>query len=138
MTPLVDVVLVILIFLMLVGSFGGAEHYLTSNLPFKETGGAGAPPPEGFIPDEPLDIRVDQLPDGRFIARAGQIQVSDAVSLTAQLTALKEQYEASGNPPDKVQIVISPGRNVKYASLIEVYEAALRAKFTKVAFATSH
>ena len=33
MTPLVDVVMVILIFLMLCGSFGGMERYLVSNLP---------------------------------------------------------------------------------------------------------
>ena len=39
MTPLVDVVMVILIFLMLAGSFGGVEHYLTSNLPVKQNGG---------------------------------------------------------------------------------------------------
>jgi hypothetical protein len=36
-----------------------------------------------------------------------------------------------------VQIVISPGRNVKYKHLVDVYQAALSAKFTKVAFAPS-
>ena len=33
MTPLVDVVMVILIFLMMVGNFGALEHYLLSNVP---------------------------------------------------------------------------------------------------------
>ena len=42
MTPLVDVVMVILIFLMLAGSFAGAEHYLVSNVPFTDKGAAGA------------------------------------------------------------------------------------------------
>ena len=38
MTPLVDVVMVILIFLMLAGTFGANEHFLTSNLPLSERG----------------------------------------------------------------------------------------------------
>ena len=33
MTPLVDVVMVILIFLMLAGSFGATEHYIVSSMP---------------------------------------------------------------------------------------------------------
>src|SRR5256885_841795 len=41
MTPLVDVVMVILIFLMLAGSFAGAEHYLVSNVPFTDKGAGG-------------------------------------------------------------------------------------------------
>src|SRR5205809_671221 len=42
MTPLVDIVMVILIFLMLAGSFAGAEHYLVSNVPFSKQGAGGA------------------------------------------------------------------------------------------------
>src|SRR4029079_11843482 len=86
MTPLVDVVMVILIFLMLAGKFGGQEHFLVSNLPFTQKGAGGKPPPAGFLPDEPLDIRVDVggNPD-RFVARAGDIQVSDASSLKGAL-----------------------------------------------------
>jgi biopolymer transport protein ExbD len=37
-----------------------------------------------------------------------------------------------------VQVVLMPGRNVKYENIVAVYEAALRAGFTKVGFATSH
>ena len=44
MTPLVDVVMVILIFLMLAGSFATGGWYLQSSMPIKESGGAGAPP----------------------------------------------------------------------------------------------
>ena len=42
MTPLVDVVMVILIFMMLVGQFIGAEHYLVSNLPISQSGAGDA------------------------------------------------------------------------------------------------
>src|SRR6185295_13879486 len=110
MTPLVDVVMVILIFLMLAGKFGGSEHFLVSNLPFTQKGAGGKPPPPGFIPDEPLDIRVDSPTPDRFVARAGDIQVADATSLTQALVKKREQFKAAGTPPDKVQVVISPGR----------------------------
>jgi biopolymer transport protein ExbD len=140
MTPLVDVVMVILIFLMLAGSFVGAEHFLVSNLPFSEKGTGGAAPPPGFIPDEPLDIRVDARPTGDgFIATAGQIRVdNNQDALTQQLLRMRKQLNAAGKPTDQIQVKINPGKSVKYKHLIAVYEAALRAEFEKVAFATSH
>ena len=138
MTPLVDVVMVILIFLMLAGTFGGAEHYLVSNLPFKAKGMGGVKPPAGFVPDEPLDIRVDSPSPDRWVARAGKIQVSNLPSLTAQLTKMRKDLNDAGTPDDKIQVVISPGRNVKYDYLIGVYQAAMDAQFKKISFATSH
>ena len=137
MTPLVDVVMVILIFLMLAGSFAGAEHYLVSNVPFSKQGaGGGTPPPGGIPEDEPVVITVEQnaTRDG-FIARAEKITATDGKALEKGLTTLREQLRGAGKPPEKIQIVISPGRNVKYRHLVEVYQAALAAEFTKVAFA---
>ena len=140
MTPLVDVVMVILIFLMLAGSFVGQEHFLVSNLPFSEKGTGAAAPPPGYIPDEPLDIRVDRRPTGDgFIATAGQIRVdNNQDALTQQLLRMRKQLNAAGKPTNTIQVKINPGKNVKYKHLIAVYEAALRADFEKVAFATSH
>src|SRR5262249_47238707 len=132
MTPLVDVVMVILIFLMLCGTFAGAEHYLTTDIPFSKKGVGHEPLPKGFVPDEPLEVRVDCPTPDRFVARAGQIQVSDPASLTAQLNQMRQRFNQSGTPTDKIQVQISPGRNVKYKFLIDVYEAALNANFTKV------
>src|SRR5688500_9695108 len=98
MTPLVDVVMVILIFLMLAGSFAGAEHYLISNLPITQQGAGGEPPPPGHIPDEPLDVRVDadpRFPD-RFTARAGQIQAGDFQTLSAALLQMRQRLNGAG------------------------------------------
>jgi biopolymer transport protein ExbD len=78
------------------------------------------------------------MPD-KWVARAGRIeQVGDAGSLTAQLAAMRKQMESAGKPADKIQVVLSPGRNVKYEHLIDVYQAALRAEFTKISFAAAH
>src|SRR3954453_22990895 len=84
MTPLVDVVMVILIFLMLCGSFVGSEHFLVSNLPISQSGSGSAPPPPVFIPDEPIEIRVDSR-GVSFIATAGKIQTDNPIALTEQL-----------------------------------------------------
>jgi biopolymer transport protein ExbD len=138
MTPLVDVVMVILIFLMLVGQFDKLEHYLVSNLPYTEKGLGGAKPPEGFVPDEPLDIRVDSPTPDKWVANAGRISTSDARSLTAALTRMRDEFKAAGKGIDKIQVVISPGRDVKYEYLIGVYEAAMRAEFTKISFKRAH
>jgi biopolymer transport protein ExbD len=140
MTPLVDVVMVILIFLMLAGSFAGAEHFLISNQPLTKSGVGGAALPAGFIPDEPLEIRVDSpgsLSD-KFIATAGQIRTDNPAALTAQLTKMRTQLNAAGKVTDKIQVKIGPAKNVKYKFLIQVYEAAMNAGFTKIGFATSH
>src|SRR5947199_9715468 len=89
MTPLVDIVMVILIFLMLCGSFVGNEHFLVSNLPISQGGLGNVPPPPGFIPDEPIEIRVDSAGPGRFLATAGKIKTGDAATLTERLRRMR-------------------------------------------------
>src|SRR5882724_1819043 len=89
MTPLVDVVMVILIFLMLAGQFGGAEHYLASNMPLVK-GGTGGVPDNTVSVDEPVEIRVDNSNE-RFIARGSTINATDQATLFSQLSALRQR-----------------------------------------------
>ena len=137
MTPMVDVVMVILVFLMLAGSFAGAEHYLVSNLPYTKSGGGNAaPPPGGFPNDVPLEIRVDTnaTRDG-FVARVGQYQAKTEQQLVGHLVNMREKFAKElGKTPDQIQIKISPGGNVKYEYVVQVYQAALQANFSKVGF----
>src|SRR5437762_14167338 len=85
MTPLVDVVMVILIFLMLAGSFTGAEHYLISQAAYSKSGAGGATPPPGGIPqDEPLEVRVDSPTPDRFHVRFGQVSIDNNPQQLAQ------------------------------------------------------
>lgn len=138
MTPLVDVVMVILIFLMMAGSFTQGGWFLKSTIPIKAKGGAQAQLPPGAIPDEPLEVRIDNAADG-FRVVAGDIRsTGDREALKVALAQKLAAFEAAGTTRDKVQVVLMPGRNVKYDNIVAVYEAALRAGFTKVGFATSH
>jgi biopolymer transport protein ExbD len=138
MTPLVDIVMVILIFLMLCGSFVGSEHFLVSNLPISQSGVGGVAPPPGYIPDEPIEIRVDSTAGGNFVATAGKIQTGDANALTEQLRRMRTDLNKLGKTDDQLQVKISPARDVKYRELVKVYESALSAGYKKVAFARSH
>ena len=145
MTPLVDVVMVILIFLMLAGKFGGNEHYLASLSPVRATGHLSKDP----VPkDVDFHIAVDSVSD-HFQARLDGIDdtVTDIPTLTRDLTDRLNQYLSIGKQPDDIQVLISPGRTVKYNFLIQVYEACLAAQvgekpndkhFTKVAFEKAH
>ena len=142
MTRLVDVVMVILIFLMLAGKFGGEEHYLSSTVPIRKNGQGSV---KDAVPkDVEFRIAVDSLGD-RFSARVDGVDdpVQDVPALTALLANRLGQFLALGKQPDDIQVLISPGRTVKYNYLIQVYEAALNAEsgdkhFTKVAFEPSH
>jgi biopolymer transport protein ExbD len=134
MTPLVDVVMVILIFLMLAGSFAGSESFLESNLPYTPKGAGGVPPPKGFVPDQPLEIKVDSPVPDRFVARVEGSSADDAQSLLSLLNRQRVRMAAIGTKTDKVQVIISPGRNVKYRFLIDVYQAAMQARFEKIGF----
>src|SRR4051812_30044716 len=96
MTPLVDVVMVILIFLMLAGSFSRGGWFLRSEMPIKQSGGEGAKPDPSFIPPPVLEVRVDNSPDG-FRVLAGDIRTSgDKAQLKAALEVKRKAFEAAG------------------------------------------
>jgi biopolymer transport protein ExbD len=141
MTPLVDVVMVILIFLMLAGSFGATSHYLTSK---STVGGGNSKPQEpkpGETPDEIFEIAV--LPDATygFRVRAGDIdskgRAYDRQWLIQQFEQKMAQYQKANTSIDKIQVVLAPSGSVSYDSIARVYETVLAAKFKKVAFKTT-
>jgi biopolymer transport protein ExbD len=135
MTPLVDVVMVILIFLMLAGKFGGQEHFLVSNMPISGKGGGGATNNAVSI-DEPLEIRVDSPSPDRFVAQdsGGKIKATDGEDLYGKLLALKKQMNDAGKQTKDIQVKIAPTKRVKYLHVVAVHEAAVRADFEKIGF----
>src|SRR5687767_5218152 len=140
MTPLVDVVMVILIFLMLAGTFGANEHYLTSKS-VSQGGGAATEPPPGTIPDEIFEIQI--APDGTygFKVLAGDInsqgRVPDRDWLSFRFAEKKAQFDKAGTPVGQIQVVLAPSTSTRYDHIAMVYEAALKAQFTKVGFRTT-
>lgn len=128
MTPLVDVVMVILIFLILAGTFHSGQFLKGPTI-----GGGGVS--TNPLSAAPIDLFVDAGPDG-FVARFGGERIDgDANALFNRLAEKRKSFGAAGI--DDVQVLVRPGRTVRYDHVIRVYEAAVRAGFTKVGFAPS-
>jgi biopolymer transport protein ExbD len=138
MTPLVDVVMVILIFLMLAGSFGTGSQFLMSKAGIHQKGSGGKA--TKVDPDQPPDIEVhiDNAGDG-FSAVVGKYKpTNSAATLKDELDSIHSEYIAAGKPSSKLQVVLYPSKRLRYWDLIACYDAALRANFEKTAMASSH
>ena len=139
MTPLVDVVMVILIFLMLAGSFGGVSHFLLSKQGIRAKGGIASGSKKDDALDTPIDIYVDNMKDvdGYVVRVTGMDQMTNADDLRKALVTKREQFLLNGTPPDKIQVILHPRVDTRYRYLIAVYQAANQAQIEKIAFAVS-
>ncbi len=139
MTPLVDVVMVILIFLMLAGTFTGAEHYLIADIPIAANG-ASVKPIEGTPIPKKFTITVHEE-GSYYIAKAGNfasVRSTDPQKaydqLKADLISQIDAFKEAGVNPDEVQVTIFPSQNVTLENLVPVFEAAQDAGFKQVGF----
>ena len=133
MTPLVDVVMVILIFLMLTGSFGAGAYFLPSTVPIK-AGGKGEF--KGEVPkieNPPLDIYIASNNDGTFKARVGDAQFNDSDTLKRKLVELRLAHP----DPSKMLVVLAPRLSTRYRDIIEVYQVCMDAELPKIGFQTA-
>ncbi|HYE20245.1 MAG TPA: biopolymer transporter ExbD [Tepidisphaeraceae bacterium] len=141
MTPLVDVVMVILIFLMLAGSFGAASHFLPNNMPITTKG-------KGKVTDvvitEVPKITVSVIPfEGSFKATSPDLrdEKNQIMALTTQeallnaLNAMRIKKQNSGTKAEDMQIIIAPSKTLKFQHVMSVYEAAMVAEWPKIGFA---
>jgi biopolymer transport protein ExbD len=139
MTPLVDIVMVILIFLMLAGSFNTLEHYLVSDVPLQAKG-VGAKPPEGTVFPTKFPINVSQqgpvylVKAGNFASVKNTDPAKACELLTGQLRSQYQNFKDAGVKMDDVQIIIYPDENVTLDGLVPAFEAAQNAGFQKVGF----
>jgi biopolymer transport protein ExbD len=138
MTPLVDVVMVILIFMMLAGSFGGTERYLLSNIPISRNGSGNVK--KAAFDDVTLDVRVDASAENpnAWVAKFGDVRTASPSELTKAMKQKLDEYTRNGTDLKKLQVIINPNRLVKWKSLIAVYQSALDAGYVKVSFNQSH
>src|SRR5207253_2569386 len=141
MTPLVDVVMVILIFLMLTGSFGAAAHFLPSSTPIKPTGKGQIDPSKiPKVPDPQLEIFVTTKDSTVYIARlADGVQYVNGVAqggktLVQALEEKRRAHEAGGKKADTLQVVLCPRLSTSFEHLMLVYQAAMQAECPKIGF----
>jgi len=119
LVPLIDVMMVILIFLMVTTTYSRYSE-LQIELPT-----ADAPPSA----DRPQQIDVAVTPAGRYVVNRAPVVFSSAEAFANELK------RAAGSNPDPM-IVINADATASHQSVIHVLEAARFAGFGRVTFAT--
>lgn len=117
MTPMVDVVMVILIFFMAGTALVAPEMFLTAGLAV-EPGDVDQPGPEVADPFA--------LPPARFTLRLSRVDgrtVIDGLGLHAGgLDALSDRLEAVAGDESEVAILIKPTPDVPFADVVAVHD----------------
>lgn len=131
MTPMVDIVMVILIFFMAATTFAGDEFFLRAGV-VKETPAASARPSgeDPFaLPPVRLTIELSAEGDGaRTVATGVGLERVGVQELTEALKAF-----AQGTAVDRIVIIISAEPRVPYRDVVRVHDAATRLGIEKVA-----
>ncbi len=119
LVPLIDVLLVIIIFLVVSATFSRTSE-LQINLPTAE---ANSPQ------DKPLVVTVEVDATGRYMVNGKAVDNADVASIASALT----QAAGDGKEPT---IVINADAKTTHQSVINVMEAARQANYTHITFAT--
>ena len=133
-TAMIDVVFLLLIYFVLTASFTPGEGIITAKLP--QGTGTGA---TSRLPPRPLRILVSRLGStGYRLAIEGHEGARNFQDLYEKLVRL--QYDegrsrvlGTHKPDDPV--IIQPQRNVRWQHVVNAFNAAMRARYTNIAFA---
>lgn len=140
MTPMVDVVMVILVFFMTSAAFVGPEWFLSALLPAPAKAppsAAPTPPPAGgagagALAPVRLDLALDATPAGGVTLTGLGLT---AASLEDGLAALAAFVKDT--PTDQVELLLKPAAGVPYRDVIRVHEAAEALGLTRVGILVS-
>jgi biopolymer transport protein ExbD len=119
LVPLIDVLLVIIIFLIVSATFARTSE-LQINLPTAE---ASSPA------DKPLIITVEVDAGGRYMVNGNEVTGGDVGQIASALTKAVDD----GKEPT---IVINADAKATHQSVVNVMEASRQANYTHITFAT--
>ncbi|MBL8763290.1 MAG: biopolymer transporter ExbD [Phycisphaerae bacterium] len=132
MTPMVDVVLVILIFFMAGTAFVGKEWFLRSAIPVR-SGAASAKPADPYeIPYTNIEARMTLDPGGRTVVTG--LDLKDA-PLESFLNRLREF--ASGTQASKITVIAFPAPNIPYRDVVRLHEVCHSIGITRTGVSSS-
>ncbi len=120
--PLIDVLLVIIIFLIVSATFSRTSE-LQINLP---TADANAPQ------EKPLTITVEVDASGRYLVNGKEANGAVVSDLSAALTQAGAESPAGKEPT----IIINADAKATHQSVVNIMEAARMANYTHITFAT--
>ena len=117
--PLIDVLLVVIIFLMVTTTFAKLSE-VKINLPIAE---------KNQVNEETAPIRVEITEDGHYFINNEPLVSTEIESIANVLRELAQDKQDT-------QVVISADANARHQSIINLMEAARKAMLSKIAFAT--
>lgn len=120
--PLIDVLLVIIIFLIVSATFSRTSE-LQINLP---TADASAPQ------EKPLTITVEVDASGRYLVNGKEANGAVVSDLSSALVAAAKDGPAGKEPT----IIINADAKATHQSVVNIMEASRMANFTHITFAT--
>lgn len=135
MTPMVDIVLVILIFFMATAAFMGSEWFLRAAIPFQAGRGNNATKPNDPLapPPSKMDIVLDVDPATN----------QTVVSFLSFSRVSMEQFEQriatfpDGDATRNIQVLIKPTRAVPYKDIVRTHAACDAKGISKVGYGVS-
>ena len=128
LAPMVDVVMVILIFFMLGASFGLSEGALRTQLPARIGPGGGAR--IAMLPTVQIAILSQDAPPGYQIYVMDQALADNSLGGLGAL--LDERRQAGADPTGKVLLGADP--RVEYQHVISAMDVCVRAGFSNIQF----
>ena len=120
LVPLIDVLLVIIIFLVVSATFSRTSE-LQINL---HTAEANSPL------NKPLVITVEVDASGRYMVNGNEVQGAEISTIASALT------KAAGDSKEEPTIVINADAKATHQSVVNVMEASRQANYTHITFAT--
>ncbi len=119
LTPLIDVVFLLLIFFMVSTTFE-MKSEINIKLP------------------EAAENRAEVVPDSIVVAldANGRVFVNDNPLVNAQITTIREALRQSAQKLDNPSVIINADANATHQSVVRVMDAARQLSMTRITFAT--
>jgi biopolymer transport protein ExbD len=130
MTPMIDVVFLLLVFFVWTASFLAVEYSLPSELSTQ----AGTQQVD--LKDPPPDFDIENIVI-RIIAVGSDVQWSINSTLVASKDELRQLIQGIAQTSTEAPIILHPDSQVSLGPVIEVYDMAKMAGFQKVSFAVN-
>ena len=129
MTPMIDVVFLLLIFFVWTASFQVVEYLLPSKISAQTGTGADAE-----IPPELIDLEQVVV---RLIANETAVQWIMNDEILDGLTDVEARLVQVASIRNDIPVIVDPEKQVRLGDVINVYDAAMRAGFDSIQFTTS-
>jgi biopolymer transport protein ExbD len=134
MTPMVDVVMVILIFFMASAAFLGSEWFLKAAIPFEAGRGTNPKKPNdpSALPPIKLDLVLDVDEGGRTVVTFPPLVRAPLEQFYPRIAEFKKDKSAGD-----IEVVIRPTARVPYADVVRAHAACDDAGIYKLGISVS-